>query len=252
MRLIHAFAALPLIAPAFGAFVLVDNMESGNNWTNIAGTTGVVADPAGGTNNVFRATAANGEARRSIPAIANNTTGTLFFRVYTTASGGDADWIFGSATGTNPTAFNSYKGYGRLATNTDTGIDMDVRNTGVAATPTTSGDFSQVGDASAVTWYNVWMVLNNTDDTTDMYFNTGGDATTMGTLSFTGAAFRTGVADGDLTSFLVRNNNNNTTGYIDDIYVDTSAQNLINPIPEPSVAVLLGATALLGLRRRRA
>lgn len=89
--------------------------------------------------------------------------------------------------------------------------------------------FSHVGDAAGNTWYNVWLVLNTSTNTTDLYFNTSGNANTPTTAKFFGGVFRNAAVNDSLKSFLVRNNNALTTGYIDDLYIDLSGENLTNP-----------------------
>jgi hypothetical protein len=229
----HLLLIAPLVlvtAPFCQAqWVLVDDMESGNNWAAGIGTNGLVADPANPANTVFFATAVNGESYRAIPEIPDDSLATLFFRVRTTANNATADWVWGSSYSATPLAFNSFEGYGRLANNTDPGLDIDIRNTPAPATPTTAAGFSQVGDAAANTWYNVWLVLNTVTNTTDLYFNTSGNATTPTTAKFFGGGFRNSAVSDSLKSFLVRNNNALTTGYIDDLYIDLSGENLSNP-----------------------
>src|SRR5690606_472171 len=147
--------------------------------------------------------------------IANQTTGTVFLRIRTTAPEGRADWVWGVSDDATPVPFNSFEGYGRIAEDGDAGnIDIDVRTTGV------NGGFSHAGDAAADTWYNVWVVLDNAADRTCLYFNTGfADATAPRTLSYLGGNFRNGT-NASLIRLLVANNESGTTGYIDDVYVD--------------------------------
>lgn len=249
LRITLALSMIVVAAPAWGGFILVDDMEGLDNWTATVdgGSAGIVADPANTSNNVFSIQNSNTQkdsARLVIPDIANNTTGTLFFRMRSTSVGGagaeKVDWVAGSSDMADSDDWGDYEGYIRLAEDITPGdIDVDVRN---------GGSFSEVGPAAPDTWYNVWLVLDNTNDETDVYFNTGtADATSAGTESFTSAGFRNGTAN-PLIRLMVVNNENGTTGYIDDVYIDTSGENLTNPtaVPEPST-LLLGALALLGL-----
>lgn len=245
MKVLRTLAILPLITPAFGAWALVDDMEGANNWTNIQGTTGLATDPTNAGNKAYQLVGdavggSRGQAWHAMPTIADGSTGTVFFRVYTEDVAGNFDFVVGSSDVATPGAgFGDFDGYGRLADGF-----VDVRNT---------PSFSQVGPASAATWYNVWMVQNNTtagtDDTTDLYYNTSGDASGGGSTFFIGGVFRNEATA--LVSLLARNNENGGNAYIDDIYIDTSGQNLINPVPEPGTALLGGLGALCLLRRRR-
>jgi len=246
---IHTVAALALTAlSSQAAFVLVDDMESGNNWASngTAPTGGVVADPAGGGNNVYSIV---GQADQNADAsdawlslgtgIANNTTGTLFFRVRVADDAGDFNWVFGSSDVADPGTWGDYEGYGVMdSVNNTVGNEVAVRN---------GGSFTTFTSASADTWYNVWLVLDNTSDITTMYFGTG-DSGTAATQSGT---FRNGTT-ASLDRLFVRNNVLDSTGYIDDVYLDTSGANLANPIPEPSsLALLFCGAASFVVRRRR-
>lgn len=215
---------------AQGQWTLVDDMEGVNNWTNLQGTTGLAADPVDPTNTAFQAIGNSpaslmGQAFLPMPAIADGTVGTVFFRVYTESNGSLFDLVVGSSDQANPSAgFNDFDGYGRFNDG-----NADVRNASV------TGNFSEVGPASSGTWYNVWLVQNNnlpgSNDTTDFYYNTSGPANTASTPFFKGAVFRNGEAT-DLVSLMVRNNefNSSVNAYIDDVYIDTSGENLNNPL----------------------
>ncbi len=218
--------ALYLSGAAHAGWTLVDDMESGNGWT---GAGGIAADPADPSNQVFampRPGTATISAYRTIPNIENGTTATLFFRVRTSGPAGQADWGFGASDEAAPAPFVAYEAHARLANdaNLGTGIGFDVRN---------GGSFARVGQVDHDAWYNVWMVMDNANDRTAFYFNTGwGPATGGGTLSFPNAVFRNstgGPAANALVSFMIANNRTNTTGYIDDIHIDTTGENLTNP-----------------------
>lgn len=241
-------------ASSHAAFVLLDNMEGGNNWSAFDGTPGtIVTDPANSGNNVFSigygTNVNNSDSYLSLGSgIAHNTTGTLFLRVRTTANEGAFDWVFGTTHVANPGAsgttgaWNSYVGYGVMNSSGGTDTEMAVRD---------GTGFDFFGPASPDTWYNVWFVLDNENKETTMYYNTGfgTPATDASTLSATGG-FRNVNTD-DLINLWVRNNSASTTGYIDDVYLDTTGINLTNPIPEPSTAMIGGLGLLALLRRRR-
>ena len=56
-------------------------------------------------------------------------------------------------------------------------------------------------------WYNIWMVINQTTDTYDIYMNTGtGTATAGNKLNATPLAFRNGTTS-DLNTFMALGNN---------------------------------------------
>lgn len=235
---------LPTAAQA--EFVLVDDMEGTDNWNAFDGTPGtLVADPANPNNQVFGigfgTNANNSDSYLSLGSgIAHNTTGTLFFRVRTTAGVPDApstktfDWVFGTTTKANPgaagtaSAWNDFIGYGVMNSDGGEGTEMGVRNG-----PTAGGSFNFYGPASPDTWYNVWLVLNNSTKQTTMYYNTGQGtpASDPSTLSASGA-FRNVNSDA-LIRLWARNNAPGSTGYMDDVYLDTTGENLLNPLSTP-------------------
>ncbi|MDA7934290.1 hypothetical protein N9C66_04095 [Akkermansiaceae bacterium] len=215
--------SLLLSAPLLHAqWTLVDDMENGNNWTGLGL---IAADPDNATNQVFAVenTGTRVETYLTLPnPIPDGTTGTLFFRFRSTANNGLVDWVAGTSDVAVPTNWPDYEGYVRLAEAGSAGdIDIDARN---------GGGFTEVGPAAEDTWINVWLVLDNTADTTDVYFNTTPvDATSAGTLSLTGNGFRNGTTD-DLVTLLAINNDSGTTGYLDDVYLDLSGENLTHPL----------------------
>jgi hypothetical protein len=111
----------------------------------------------------------------------------------------------------------------------------------------------------ADTLYNVWFVINNSANTYKVFMQSDGDpllanVTQMksdGNVSDFG--FRNGAAANDLVTVNMGNGGSSAIRF-DDVYVDTSGQNLTNPVavPEPaSLAGLAAATLGLLLRRRR-
>ncbi|MGJ8696777.1 MAG: hypothetical protein ACSHYF_10690 [Verrucomicrobiaceae bacterium] len=223
---------LALSSPLLHAqWTLVDDMEGPtSNWQGegtLNGDSLIVADPADPANKVFSCTHAAPRVPNhyTLPTpISEGSTATLFFRIRATAPDGLVDWVVGSSDLTAPTIWGDFEGYIRLADGgTANDIDIDVRN---------GGGFTEVGGAEPDVWINIWLVLNNTADTTDVYFNTiPVAATSAGTTSFTGGAFRNGTTDG-LITLLAINNRAGTTGYLDDIYLDLSGENLTHPFAD--------------------
>ena len=242
--LLITLTSFALAATSQASFILVDDMEGANNWTYTHSGSGFVADPAGSANTVFAGQNPYDTVQnfyRSIPTIASGTTATLFMRVRSTADartvdGVATDLVFGLSDSATPSDWINFEGYARLY-DADAaaaiGVTMEVRNG--------SSDFVNVGTASADAWFNVWMVIDNTAQTTDIYFNTGAvDATDASTQSYMDGGFRRGDGN-DLVSLFVRNNQGVTTGYIDDIYIDTTGENLISPltVSEPGTVITI-------------
>lgn len=205
-------------------WALVDDMEDNNDWTGA----GILApDPDSPSNQVYSIENTGTRIVTYLPLatpIPEGTTGTLFFRFRSSASAGQADWVIGSSDVAAPSNWPDYEGYIRFSDGgTANDLDIDTRD----------GDgFTEVGGAEPDTWINVWLVLNNTADTTDVYYNTIlADATTAETTSLTGAEFRNGTSS-DLTALLAINNEASTVTYIDDIYLDLSGENLTHPFAE--------------------
>ncbi|QDU88895.1 hypothetical protein Pla175_22790 [Pirellulimonas nuda] len=188
----------------------------------------VAADPANAANQTMLVTGFNGNGYLPLgtASIAEGATSTVFLRMRAT---NDSDLVFGASDIADPAgAFESYEGQvvmGNLknATAQPGGDPLDnqwkVRNVGA---------FDNLGTFNPNEWYNVWLVLNNATDTTGFYVSLGtGDAALLGT-----GGFRNGTVD-PLVSLLVktgaRHNNFASMGYIDDIYIDSSGENLVIP-----------------------
>ena len=176
----------------------------------------VVADPADGSNQVIAISDAGHNSYIPLPApIPDGTTGTIFFRARAPE---DVDFVLGSSDVAEPDTWDHYEGYMRFA-----GNNIDVRDGG--------GFAPAVEGYTADAWYNIWLVVNNDDKNTKLYYSIGADA--EGILGFEGAFRETaGNAEhGDLINFLVRTGNphDGLTAYLDDIYVDVSGTNLTNP-----------------------
>jgi len=246
-------AALVLVEDFDGGTVgnALGTADNGNTWQTgaSAGNATYQNDPAGGSNVVGAFDGTDGlplEKYLDIADIANNTNGTLFYRFYApTGAGTDAfNHAFGLSDVATPNSFGSFETTQQVAGTTP---DLTARN---------GGGYDDVGDVTKDTWYNLWMVVDNTADTYDMYVNTGTGGALAGDLVANDAAFRNGTSSA-LTTIFFRTGATITTGldvYYDDIYIDTTGVNLANPIPEPSTYALLAGLATLGLvawRRRR-
>ena len=194
--------------------------------------------------------------------IAQNGYGTVFFRIAWNT--GDIDFSIGMTDVANPISdliFNSFTQFeSQLAFSFADGFDqIAARDGGTFKTLTT--------DVTPLQWYNVWMVVDNWFDSTEVYIQ-GGSFETQTKLSSAGDStfgFRNGISNNDLLTFFIatgRNLNNSPPDplenigpvYLDDVYVDRTAKNLINPVPEPSSLLLAAAGAMalvLGLGRSR-
>ena len=171
--------------------------------------------------------------------IAGGTTATIFFQFReVSATGGSYDVMMGLAENVSD------------IDNSNSWQDFEVMpylaggGPGVADLNSTGG--TAIVDPAADAWYNVWLVVNNTAKTYDIYTSTG---TANGTLQVTGATFvGSGATTGDLKAFALSNGQDGHL-QIDNLAIDLSGSNTTF-IPEPSIS-LLGGLGLLGLLRRR-
>lgn len=274
VAIVMALLALAYFAQDAGAvFVQLDSFETYSQGSNIDGQGGwstgtqmnfsatVVADPSNAANNVLQLANTGGtgrvfndfQASRSGLSIATGTTGTIFAR-FRSSSGG-VDVAFGSsdlpqatlfADAGSGSRFDNYEAYGRLQNN---GTEYQVRDGNGF---TTGAPLS----ISVDTWYNLWLVTDNTAATYKAYVQGPGDANPVQYLGGTATgdfAFRGGGAPhGSLISYLIDSNATSPNTFFDDIYVDSAGQNLTNPIPEPATFALfgLGLLGALPLARR--
>ncbi|QNN20893.1 hypothetical protein HED60_00945 [Planctomycetales bacterium ZRK34] len=249
------------------AFVQVDDFEPPtyaaddllngvNGWTVTPGDQRIVTDPADATNLTLRVINANKDTYKAVPGIAPGDTGTLFFRFYVPDdASGDNDIGIGLTGEDAPNNGSLLRTYFRL--NGESGR-IDVHD---------NGSFEQVASLTAGAWYNVWLVVNNegTGDDVDNINNgawsayiQGGAFATQTQLTHSGSDgvfdFRDNGDEITLDRFYMRSNSNNGEGdyaLVDDIYIDSTASNLANPLAVPAPMALPAGLALLATMTTR-
>ena len=271
---ILGMASLPL-QTAFGAFVLVEDFNARtigaingqNGWTAVGSGTGgalkadesfnVIDNPlAGGSDQLLeikKGTVAGSmfAYKNFASSIANTSTATtVYFRMYSVS----ATLNIAAGTAETPSAaFGDFATVGRLSSTT--GLDVYNGNAagGAAAAPY-AGYLTVDTTPLQGKWYDIWMDVNNSADTWQMYYSEDGGTRTLaaaGSPSISTFTLRNGGAQA-INAFMVATSQvaSATTSYIDDIYIDTTGFNAISPVPEPS-AVLIGGLGMLTLLRRR-
>lgn len=236
-----------LVATSQADFVLLDDFESystgaitsqSTNWSAGAINDATVGSASGnqylvqGTVNNAHTIFDNGST-----LIADESIGTYFFRAYmpsATHVGASISPIDAASTGDH---WNDGKAIIRFGSNPVNTRIFGYNNPSYTTLSTSSESGS---------WYNLWVLIDNTTGNRnyDVWMQSDDDATyATQTLVGSDLAFRQGTADGDLQSLFFRSALNSTTAYFDDLYIDSAAHNLINPIPEPGT---LGLVAIFG------
>ncbi|MCW1923324.1 cadherin domain-containing protein [Luteolibacter arcticus] len=232
-RRLFVCLALCLLLPAHAGFTLVEDFQT-KALGNVGGQHGwiasnatcaqVIADPVVVGNKVLHR-AGNGGASLSSLAIPQGTTATFFFRVCRLTANNDEVWGISDVSSPDLGGnFGVFEAQGGIS-----GANIRGRNVG----PTVDKPIVQG------TWYNVWMVINNSSDTWQFYLQSEGDSTyknqtqILNNTGGTGFGFRNAPGTNALVAFLTKSTNGaNTSVYYDDLYVDTAAANLtLPPIP---------------------
>lgn len=246
-------------SPMWAAFSLIDNFDTyvmgalggQSGWTANSQWT-ITAAPAGGSGNVASGAAAagSGAAFKALSSPIDNSSiaSTLFFRMYRTEG---VNMSLGLSDDAAPALFGGYEVQINAQHNAAPNDSLKVRDGGV---------FDDFGGGTFIvnTWYNVWMVINNSTNTFELWTNQGdfGSAGTPLThlVDPTDADFSFGFRNGgtNALSTLLFGMGGTTpalTGslIVDDVYLDTTGENLVNPVPEPGSVAIFGAAATLGL-----
>jgi hypothetical protein len=189
------------------------------------------------------ASGARGTSRTlpDLTVLENNEQSTFFFRINSKTADPDHNVGLADKATTSGADFGDFEAQLRLRQTSPasaTTYSIDARNGGAFSATLAS-------NLALNTWYNIWMVVNQTSDTYDLYMNTGTDAATgANKLNASPLAFRNGTTS-DLTTFLALGNTAPVDNgvRIDDIVFQTGVD-LTNPLTNFNPELLWTAETL--------
>jgi hypothetical protein len=244
--------------PGREGFVLVSDFDLGQlgdlngqlGWT--ANGAVIVADPADPNNQVAGFLGGSGDRGSYLPAlIPAGQTGTLFFRLRVDTDNSDLTTpVLNWSVGMSHVALTGNGGFGdfqaQLNQNRDAGNslpeEMRIRD---------AGAFVSLTPLQAEVWYNVWMVMDNSADATQVYVQGGQfpEQTLLqaadGKTSFVFRNSGGGPLGQDLIRFFVRLAGSHAGHlYLDDIWLDSAGVTLDNPVGGTVAPLALGITRL--------
>lgn len=208
-------------------FALVDNfsatavglLNGQNGWTAL-GNAGVVADPNDGGNQALRLQGENVIVHHPFPYLIDDSAiATLHYRLLRDSA---VDSGAGATEESFPTTFDAFE--------PQIGVALSQPDAFYARD---GGTFKTMSATFAEdSWYCIWLVVDMADNSSALYVKGGNfaDVTQLdaaGQLSF---QFRNGTAD-SLRAFYARTGWDGSGGiFFDDIYVDTTGENLASPV----------------------
>lgn len=235
-----------------------ENFQVGNSNASPtpSGAFTVIIDPTNGGNKLLESTAVSRAFTGSLGAlsIANNTTATVFYRVYRLGLGNapDVNWGIADDPSTPTGSVNAggfYESQLNVSGAVGTGQNAEFSPRNGGTTINTDVVFTPG------TWFGIFQVINSTTNQSQFYYlpEDGTTPTLLKSSGGTGLAnFRNGTTNNNtLSNFLMlaglppSGAANQDTFYLDDIYVDISGSNLLAPVsissvPEPTSAGVAG------------
>lgn len=221
------------IAPVFGGYVLVEDFNdldlapiSGqDDWSAGSGNL-VVADPVDTTNQVLSVASQSTTARK--PTLLSQGTVRMFFLRFRFADQLTAS--FGLSASSVPTEFGDF---GPELSLTNTSSELRIAN------GLTTGIYDDLTPLTADTWYNVWLLVDHVNQTSQVWLNTGSGGVAMAADQLLNDdneesfGFRA-ASSNDLVNFYLKTGSGGSGSFgplwIDDLYLeDSNALNLSNP-----------------------
>lgn len=245
--------------PAVSAPHLIDNFDSYNNasiktigshtsgdvtggkWTGVFNGTGAAtieddSTPTSPGDNVLQAYGVNSfgaaDWRGAVTNLAanydtdftfrDNTENTLFFQFKAIPGTGNYDTMFGLTNSTaNVDNNNAWQDFAVMPYLSGGGVGAADLRAEVAGGATATA----ISNIAGNTWYNVWLVVNGSTNTYDIYTSTSSDD---GSLAVTGAVFRNGLGLADLAAFGIAQREGGHV-QIDNLY-RLDGRNVSNPL----------------------
>jgi hypothetical protein len=171
---------------------------------------------------------------------ADDAESTVFFRIFRPVAS-NPDWSAGVSHLANPTGdWGNYEAYIAIV-----GNNINARNN--------SSNATIVSGISNDTWYNIWLVLNNSANTYDVYVTTGTTDATTADLKANDFGFRNDSA-ASLSTFKIYGRANATAPRacrVDDINTVSGTNLTYGLVPEPATMLLLGLGGLAISFRKR-
>ncbi|MGD2075342.1 MAG: hypothetical protein PVG38_10550 [Gammaproteobacteria bacterium] len=234
-----------LVVGAQAAFVLVENFDmlrpggihGQNNWSDADNSGQVVADPAGGANQALEVDTESGALYRAL-RVSEGASRLLFLRLRFEEH--DV-YSFGLSPRADPTEYNDFGPELGMAAATASDPNNDLR----VANGSIGNVYDVLDTLTPDTWYNLWVMIDNSADTYQVWLNTdlGAPADSDDLLDNDAAntvfGFRL-AGSADLVNFFIKTGGGPSPVagrlYLDDIYLeDTGALNLENPGPGGTV-----------------
>lgn len=220
---------LGLTASALAGFARIEDFDDlvlgpihdQNGWYARHDTSVVALDPAGGTNQVLSVTTDSTHLYKGL-LLPDGTTRTLFLRFRFAEL---QSYSFGTSGSSRPDQFGDFESELSM---TNASYDLRIND---------GGSYDVIATLQPNTWYNVWLLIDNAAEQTQVYLNAvpGGNASPDDLLENNGQTwftFRSGNAADLRTFFIKTGGGSGQSGplYIDDIYLEnTNTLNLLNP-----------------------
>ncbi|MDO3695696.1 PQQ-dependent sugar dehydrogenase [Wenyingzhuangia sp. chi5] len=191
-------------------------IDGQNEWRSNSDIVTVAEDPFNNINQVMKIDAGSMNAYHSIPEIKNCDIGTLYFRILRS---GLVNQNIGMSDVNTPSEFADYENQINLDNDSD---NLYSRS---------GSHFLSLEKITNNTWYCVWIVTNNIEDTYQIYLQGNQDTTPklLSSGSLTDFYYRNNTASNPLISFFIKQNSSIGTFFIDDIYIDPNEINLNHP-----------------------